>query len=51
MTENYTFYLYFSYSVFYLIKVYEIILGRGSTVPERLRKSGLNNVNELIVYK
>jgi hypothetical protein len=37
--EYYTLRLYFSLSVFYLIKTYQRILGRGSVVPERLTGS------------
>jgi hypothetical protein len=40
--RNYTFYLYFSLPIFYSIKMYEIILGRGSAAPENLRNTTLN---------
>jgi hypothetical protein len=40
-TKNYTFCLYFSKSLFCLIGMYEIVMGRGFAVPERLRNTAV----------
>jgi hypothetical protein len=49
VTKKYTFYLYISQSIFCLIKKYEIILGRGSAVPERLRNTDLVDRTQITI--
>jgi hypothetical protein len=39
MAKYYTFYLYFSQSILFLIKMYEKISGRGSAAPKSLRNT------------
>jgi hypothetical protein len=44
--KDHTFYLYFSYT-FYLIIMYEVILGEGSAVPEALRGEGVRGTRNV----
>jgi hypothetical protein len=43
MTKYYTFYLYFSQSAVYIIKMCEIIFWGVSAVPQRLRNTDLGD--------
>jgi hypothetical protein len=47
MLKKHTFFLCFSQSVFYLIKMYERILGRRSAVPERLGREGVRSTRKV----